>query len=185
MFNQKLKKRKAIEHEIIVELKKQRVFSEPGDTLAPIDNSVIQKQVFEGLIGETCSILDIYLASLTNENPAKLKRALETHKDGDRPVNMHWIQLQDLISESMQHLGFETFTEGFLVASTPSPEQLKKQLRWHDIAVWQLVYNLYGNEFKAMPESEKYIYASVMKPCFDVDRKRALLLIGLLYKNKG
>lgn len=177
-----LKKRKVAEIEIITALKSLPVISEDGKSLQPLNNKVVKRHVFKAVLGQTCSIIDVYVASLTSGDPVKLKNDLENYAEGKEPPNLELIQLQDLVSESEQHLGFKTQQEGFMVDSEPTDEQLRIKLRWHDIAVWQLVYNLYGNEFKEMPDREKYIYAKIIKICFDTDKEKVLLFTGFLYQ---
>lgn len=175
--------RKKSELELITRMKKCSVFSPEGTLLSP-DDKYLKNHTFSALMGQNCSILDVYISCLTKKNPLKLKAKLEGDASKNNLDEVEWIQLQDLMSESTQHLGFQKFEQGLMVDARPDTQELKQKLRWHDIAVWLLVYNLYGNDFTAVPEPEKCVYASVMKTGMDADQNRFLILTGLLYINQ-
>ncbi len=114
------------------------------------------------------SVMDVYISILTKSNPFNLKDLLLSYKAGDPRVNADWIQLHDLVSESKQYLGFQGLVMSHMVSVEPELSQLKALLRWHDIAVWMLVYNLNGNEFDEMEHEEKYVYSTILKLCCDI-----------------
>ncbi len=172
LTNQKLNRRRKVEVDLISKLKAELVFTPDCSLNAPSEES-IKHHTYAALMGQNCSILDVYIGCLTKKNPLKLKAKLEEGADKHDFSEVDWQQLQDLISESEQHLNIHTDKLWF--------DHLKPRLRWHDIAVWSLIYNLYGNEFNAMPDSEKFIYANIVKVGTETDRQRFLTLTGLLY----